>query len=727
VVGEIDRPRVLGLLANTPPVVVISAPAGSGKSIVARQWTSHAERANATLRVTAALDDPAELARALVDALEPMGPAADETRARITGKEPAFSGTLLPAMARLAQTRSQPFILVVDDVHLVRSDAAQRVLAAVCEGTPDGSTTALLTRSQAPAWLARLRTTGRLTELTAADLAFDLDEARALLVHLGAPAEPSVVADVVEHTEGWPVGVYLTGLSMRSGDVHPPARMRLTKGSDRAVADYLRTQVLATLPEDHRSFLIRTSILDELDGPLCDALLQRDNSALVLADLHRTIQLLIAVDGEQPRYRCHHLLAEELSSELHTTAPGEVAALHARAAVWFDEHGDIETAIRHATASGDTGLAARIIWPAVPTCVASGTLDRLRAWLGGLNERQIAEDRWLTMAAAWAFLQQGDATAMRRWEGLAQEHAGPDWREAARVDAYAATLAVLHGLVGASGIDDTRDLCDRALGGLRPHDPFRAAAAFNKGVALSLQGDVSGAMGSLLKAEALAQALDVPALEANAKSWMGLLALDAGERQRAIHLISEAAEITRRHHVDRLATGALTMTAQSLVLALVGDKSAAASALASARRLTVAAGAISPWFAVSGRLYQARAAALLGDGATARLLISEARENMTPDLQTSTLGDSLREADSVVAHMSDRGGAAGVLTTTELRVLQFLPSHLTHQQIGEHLFVSQSTVKTHVLSIYRKFGVSSRGEAVAHAQSLGLVEAPLRD
>ena len=727
VVAEIARDRVLGLLAEPPSVVVISGPAGSGKSTVARQWTAGSHRASVTVRVTAACDDPAELARALVEALEVIGPPADATRARITAKEPAFSATLLPGLGRLAQTRSQPFILVVDDANLVTSDPAQQVLAVVCEGTPDGSTTALLSRSQTPAWLARLRTTGRLAEVTAADLAFDMREAAELLTRLGAPVQPWIVADVVEHTEGWPVGVYLTGLSMRSGDVRPPARLTLTKGSDRAVADYLRTQVLATLSEDNRHFLMRSSILDELGGPLCDAVLQREDSALVLADLHRSIQLLIAVDGEQPRYRCHHLLVEELSAELHTAAPGEIAGLHERAAVWFDAHGDVEAAVRHATASGNTDLVSRIIWPAVPTCVASGSLDRLRVWLAGLSERQIAEDRWLTMAAAWAYLQQGDATAMRRWVSLAQEHAGADWHDAARRDPYAATFAVLKGLVSPRGIDETRDLCHRALGGLSPHDPFRAAAAFNKGIALSLQGDLAAGIESLLEAEALAQALDVPVIEANAKSWMGLLALEAGERQRGIHLVSEAAEVTRAHHLDRLATVALTMTAQALVLALVGDKTAASSALATARRLTVAAGAISPWFAVSGRLCQARAAALLGDGATARLLISEARQHMTSDLRASGLAQGLAEADSLLVHMSDHGGAVGALTTTELRILQFLPSYLTLQQIGEHLFVSQSTVKTHVLSIYRKFGVTSRADAVEYARSWGLVEAPLPD
>jgi LuxR family maltose regulon positive regulatory protein len=163
------------------------------------------------------------------------------------------------------------------------------------------------------------------------------------------------------------------------------------------------------------------------------------------------------------------------------------------------------------------------------------------------------------------------------------------------------------------------------------------------------------------------------------------------------------------------------------VLALVGDKTAASSTLATARRLSGLAGEIAPWFAVTGRVIQARTAILLGDGATARLLISEARVHLTPELQATTAGDSVAEAEASLAVMSQHGGSAGVLTTTELRVLQFLPSHLTLQRIGEHLFISQSTVKTHVLSIYRKFGVNSRADAVSHAQSLGLVESPIAD
>jgi LuxR family maltose regulon positive regulatory protein len=728
VVCEIERSRALHLLdESSSPVVVVSAPAGSGKSILARQWASRGGRPHATVRVAIHMDDPVVLGAAMVDALETLGPPAPDTRVCLTGKEPAFSATVLPAMSRLVQNRDEPFILVVDDVHLLQSAPAQHVLETLCEVCPTDSTIVLLTRSKAPDWLARVRATGRLAEVSSADLAFDLDEAALLLSAMGIPAHVSDTAAIVEHTEGWAVGVYLTALGLRSGDRAPADGARIVKGSDRIVADYLRTQVLATLSSDERRFLTLSSVLDELDGPLCDAVLERADSASVLADLHRRIQLVIAMDRDEHRFRCHHLLLEELSADLWTFESAQVPGLHERACRWFDAHGDREAAIRHATASGDTDLAAAMIWPAVPRCVATGNLDRLHSWLAELSDAQIASNRWLSMAATWAALQQGDAVAMRRWALIADAHAGPHWREAASSDPYAATVAVLHALVGSGGLDDIRDLCDRAMGGLAPDDSFQAAAAFTRGIALTLQRDLPGGVASLTEAEALGGSLGVPVIEANAKSWMGLLAIAEGERERGIRLISEAAEVTRRHHLDRLATGALSTTAQALVLALVGDKSAASTTLATARRLSGLAGQIAPWFAVAGRLTQARTAILLGDGATARLLIAEAREHLTPELRASAAGDGLAEVESALALMSDRGGSASVLTTTELRVLQFLPSYLTLQQIGEHLFISQSTVKTHVLSIYRKFGVNSRADAVDRARTLGLVESPIHD
>ena len=451
------------------------------------------------------------------------------------------------------------------------------MLEAVCEACPEGSTVVILTRSQPPDWLARVRATGRLTEVSVADLDFDLDETTQLLSAMGVTAQRADAAVIVDHTEGWAVGVYLTALGLRSGERVGAGEARVVRGSDRIVADYLRTQVLATLSDDHRQFLTRTSVLDELNGPVCDAVLQRTDSASVLAHLHRQIQLVIALDPEERRFRCHHLLREELAGALQTFESARIPGLQERASRWFDEHGDREAAIRHATASGSADLAAAMIWPAVPNCVASGRLDRLRTWLSGLTDAQIASNPWLSMAATWSALQQGDAPTMGRWARISEGHAGPNWREDASHDPYAATVAVLHGLVGSGGLDDTRDLCDRAMGGLAPDDSVRAAAAFNRGIAMALLRDLEGGQASLVEADTLAAALGVPVIEANAKSFLGLMALGAGERERGIRLISEAAEVTRRHHVDRLATGALSSTAQALVLALVGDTTAATS------------------------------------------------------------------------------------------------------------------------------------------------------
>jgi len=728
VASEIVRRRSLSLLDRCEsPIVVVSAPAGAGKSILARQWTAHGVRPHATVRVSAYLDDPAALSEVLLDALETLGPSAPDARARITSKEPAFSSSLLPALSRVVASRESPFTLVIDDVHLLGSAGAQQVLECVCAACPEGSTILLLTRSQAPEWLARVRATGRVGELLPRELEFDLDETALLLSAMGVEASRGDAKAILQHTEGWPVGVYLTALELRSGERIATDDKRLASGSDRIVADYLRTQVLATLSDDHRQFLTSSSMLDELNGPLCDAVLQREDSAAVLADLHRRIQLVIATDSTGQRYRYHHLLAEQLVADLLTYDAASVQGLHERASGWFATHGHVDAAVRHATASGNTELVASIVWPAVPGCVASGNIDRLRTWLADLTDDQVAGDRWLSLAATCSALQQGDAASMTRWIRVSEGYAGHDWRERALSDPYSATLAALHAVVGTGGLDGIRDLCDRALQGLEPDSQFRAAAAFNRGVVLTLQRDIPAALDSLIEAESLGDSLGVPVVHANAKSWMGLMALSAGERERGIRLISEAADVARAHHVDRLATGALSATAQALVLALLGDKSAASDMLATARRLSGLAGKIAPWFAVAGRLVQARTAMLLGDGATARLLVHEARLHLTPELRASSAADDLARAEEALAQMSHHGGSAGVLTSTELRILQFLPSHLTLQQIGEHLFISQSTVKTHVLSIYRKFGVNSRAEAVERARVLGLVESSLTD
>jgi LuxR family maltose regulon positive regulatory protein len=199
----------------------------------------------------------------------------------------------------------------------------------------------------------------------------------------------------------------------------------------------------------------------------------------------------------------------------------------------------------------------------------------------------------------------------------------------------------------------------------------------------------------------------------------------AGDVSTGAAQIASSADLLEEHDLDRLATAAHTLTALALAQALRQESAAARSTLNQARRMMSMVVGIAPWFEVCGRCLQARTAVTLGEGSLARQLIAEARVAMTPELAGSLAADLVKDAEDALAAMRVDGVSAAALTAAEMRVLQFLPSHLSFRQIGEHLFLSANTIKTHCLSIYRKLDVSSRDEAVARAQALGLVEGPL--
>jgi LuxR family maltose regulon positive regulatory protein len=346
-------------------------------------------------------------------------------------------------------------------------------------------------------------------------------------------------------------------------------------------------------------------------------------------------------------------------------------------------------------------------------------------WLAGLSDREISSNPWLSLAAAWSAEQTGDLDRMRRWLLRSEAHAGADWRSRMQSDAYPALLATLVSIVGEAGLEDSVILCESANQGLPSDSGFRAATALIRGVCLTLLRQPVEGSRSLVEAQSLARALGVPLVQADALAWQGLMAIMAADYGRGSQLIAEAKVLIDRHHLDRMVTSANCLTASALLLAMRHDPAAAAT-LAKARALLVTIHGVAPWLAVCGRLFQARAAMLIGDGALARLLIDEARMSMTPNLADSLAADLLGDTATLFQGMSLGSLPGGALTAAELRVLQFLPSHLSFSLIGEHLHLSQNTVKTHVLSIYRKLGATSRAEAVEQAQELGLVEGPTR-
>lgn len=728
----VSRPRLLQLVGSgregtSSPIVLISAPAGAGKSVLARQWLESDSRVHLEVPLSPTLDEPSALTRTLVDALEQVGAPARNLRAGITSTEPRLSTIVLPALARLAASRTQKYVLVLDDIHLLRDPACGGVLRALCDGIPQGCLVILLTREEAPAWLARARAEDRLTEINGQDLRFDVDEAAELFRGLGLVGPDVDVDAVVARTEGWAVGLYLTALALRrTPDRSPYVLAGANRDTDRFVGGYISSEILVPLDPELVSFVLGTSVLDELEPGLCDAVLERTDSRALLARLQEQLQLVIPLDPGGDRVRYHHLFADALLKELAHRSPAEIPVLNLRASRWYAQKGLLDEAIRHAKAGDDLAEVGRLVWSGSGACIGSGDKDRLAFWLADLSEPQIARDRWLSLAAAWVALQSGYTDMADRWILRAEGHAGESWQARAHVDAYAAELAVIVAVVGRGGLVSSEALCDAALHGLPAESPYRTAALFIRGVALSLRRDIERGRESLVEAERLARVLDVPLVLADALSWQGVLALAAGDLPKARRIIHRATDVVLENRLERCATAAHCVTAQALLLSLTHDPQASAM-LGTARLLTSRLGDVVPWFAVCGRLIQARAAVSLGEGALARQLIMEARVKMTPDLNDSLARDLHDDVERSLSLMKVDGVAVPVLTAAELRVLQFLPSHLQVAQIAEHLFVSANTVKTHIMSIHRKLGVNSRAEAVERARELGLLEAPAQD
>ena len=719
------RRRFLAHLRDTAqvPIVVLTAPAGSGKSIAMAQWSELDPRQCEAVRLASYHNNPASLATCIAEALEAVGPAAHGTRRSITAVEPEFSGVVLPALGALAASRSQPYLLVLDDVQVLTDPACHQVLAAVCDGVPPGSQVVLMTRTATPEWLSRARAEDRLVEIDARELAFDVEEAASLFARVGAEVSRADVPAIVHQYEGWAVGLYLAAVSRRGQRWAPfAARVPRPRASARHVLDYVRAEVLAAHDDEAQAFLRRTSIVEELTPALCDALLDHRESAGILAQIHRDNQLVVAlssVDGGH--YRYHHLLLEALREELLTREPELVAQLHSRAGAWYWESGDLEAAIRHATAAGDVSTLSTYVWAGLPDCVGSGHPDRLAGWLGPLGDQRMATDRWLSLAAAWLGLQTGDQDSMMRWLLRSEAHAGPDWEARADSDPYAGAVAALEAVVGIGGLDRTYRLGVAAAQGLPADSAFRTPAFFVAGVAATLRRREDDARYQLTEAERLSRALGVPIVEADALSWLGISAAIAGDWDTAGPLLDRAATIIEEHCLDRLATAAHVVTAQALLQAVRGRKTQARATLATARRLSALMRGIIPWFAVYGPLLQARTALLLGDTDTARTLYLDAKSHLTADLAGTLLEDLRAEVAAELTKRSADGIPSVALTTSEMHVLQYMPSHLTFRQIGENLFIAPTTVKSHALSIYRKLGVRSRDEAVTRARSLGLV------
>ncbi len=453
--GTLHRTRLLERLraALRRRLVLISAPAGYGKTALLADWHATLAESEEPPRVAWLTLDPADndlrvllaylqaALRSLGGTPLPLGLAADIPAA-------AFEGFIADMLNDLAELPAET-VIVLDDYHSIGAPAIHRAVAFMVDHLPPRAHLVIATRADPPLPLARLRARGHLAELRAADLSFTNEESAAYLLEtMELPLGRDQVAALIERTEGWAAGLQLTATALRDRP-DQAAFVDSLLGSNRYIVDYLIEDVFAQLPSHTQSFLLQTSILERLSGPLCDAVIgvagahdagaappddgrahpdpavapvapTDSYSRLILEELERDNIFLVPLDAERQWFRYHHLFSEVLHARLVAgTPPEQVAILHRRASAWFAAHGLVALAVSHALKAGAVDDVVAIIEPvglAMATRVGEATL---RSWLPAIPDAMVRARPRLALLRAWLALADYDQAGAAEWLALA--------------------------------------------------------------------------------------------------------------------------------------------------------------------------------------------------------------------------------------------------------------------------------------------------------------------
>jgi LuxR family maltose regulon positive regulatory protein len=674
--GLVERPRLLlPLLDARPRVALVVGPAGYGKSELVADWEAHDPRPFAWVRLTADEDEPSRLLASIADALD--------------GRRPA--------------------VLVLDDLHVVRSAPAQAVVAELADDPPAGVTLVLVSRSEPVLSLARLRADDAVSETRTAQLAMTATEAAAALRHAGLRLAPAQLGRVMQLTEGWPAAVRLVGRVLREqSDV--ATALDALGGDDSVIAGYLRDEVLAALTPEDRTFLRRASVLDRLCGAVCDAVTGDRGAGPRLRHLADANALVLPLDRAGLAFRLHPLCAQALRAELRCVEPELEPELHRRASDWSAGERDVERAVEHAVAAGDVARVERLLLRWAPPYLAGGRAALVDRWIGALGDEAVAERPALAVIAGAARLARGDRDGAERWA------------HGACTDRTAGGVAALRAAIARAGVEQMVRDAETASATATESRLSHAVACLLSGAGHCLAGDTPVGR-ARLDDGARAAGPTAPLIAELCLALRAFAELQDGDVADAAATAATARRsLTDRDAHDDPAT-ALTFAVSAATLARSGATDRARDDADRALGLLAAMAAPPPWYAVCVELAAALAELRLSDGRAARELLDRAgrRRRDLPDAAGlhTWIDDAWARADDLVAGAV---AAPSALTLAELRILRLLPTHLAFREIAARLHVSANTVKTQAHAVYRKLDATSRSEAVDRARQIGLLD-----
>lgn len=719
----VGRPRVLRRLdaGEDAVLTLVAAPAGYGKTTAVRAWCAERAAALAWVTLDAGDNDPARLWACVATAVDRVRAGLGRAvlqRLRVAG---ASIEAAIDELLNGAAVFAGEIVVVLDDLQTVTNSDCLATISYALDHLPANVRVIAITRTDPPLRLAQLRARGQLAELRGDELAFTADEARALLADwAGLELVPSEVETLRERTEGWPAALFLSALWLRNVE-DPHRAVRAFGGDHRFVADYLSSEVIGSLDDDARAFLLRACVLGRFTPELCDVVMGRSDSAAVLAELERS-NLFVRRLERGRWYRIHSLFAEFAVHALAAHEPGAAEDVHRRAAVWFRSRGNPAEAIEHAWAADDLELVAQILVEHQVAVYRAGGARTLLRWMRRLPDAQFVEHPDLAVGAATVAATIGRTTLeQRRFLELARraraehpERVGPFTRALEEM-VRALTLdggvgrALLHGRravdLSRAGSDET---LVSSLGSL-------ARAAY-------LAGELEEAW------DAASRAIEHPDVERRppahvlARSTLALVAVERGQARSARTHAEQARQIVGKLGSSRTWLGGNAAVALGSVLLGEGIDAEAE------RELAYAEGCFGDEVATVHHVWLlvllARVRCRRGRLEEAVATLRSAREEMSQLADCGRVPTIAGEVERELSAAEKRAGAGELLgapSGAELAVLRSLASDLTIRQIAAQLFLSPNTVRSHTRAIYRKLGVNTRADAVARADALDLL------
>jgi LuxR family maltose regulon positive regulatory protein len=703
--------------ASAPRLILLVGPAGYGKTTVLAQWSQSKGARSAWLSADHRDNDPAVLLTylaAVLDEVEEIDPAVFRALT-----PPSAPTAVLPLLVSVLQSIADPVFLVLDHAEAITNRECLDIIAEVALSVPPGSQFAMASRSDLPLPTARLRAEGAVLEIGVSELAMNQEEASLLLHAAGVDLPGDEVRNLMARTEGWPAGLYLAALAVNAGTPPSEAVFSFT-GDDRYMGDYLRSEILDRVSRAEVAFLTRTSIVDRMCGPLCDAILNVRGSDQVLERLDNRNLLVVPLDHRREWYRYHQLFRELLYAELTRREADMVPVLHLRAAAWHEGNGAFQAAIEHAQAADDANWVGRLVLTWMQPVWASGRVDTVLRWLEWLEDKTWVE-HYSAVAAHGALIlgTLGRPGAAERWAASAEQAASPGVLP--NGDTMEGLLFFMRAVLCRRGVAQMRQDARAALDGLTSGSPHRWAMLHTEGISYLAEGDLVRADSLLAHAADVATASSADPAVALTLAARGVAAIERGDWSSAETLADQALTIVSHGQFDSYWSSGLVYATGARVAANRGDVARSREYAAKAAGLRPLLTYALPVVSVRTLLELGRAYLALGDSSGVAAVLRQADDILQQRPDLGVLPDQAAELRNELSAGPVQTGGASSLTAAELRLLPLLPTHLTLEQIAERLYLSRNTVKTQAASVYRKFGVNSRGEAVIRMQDLGLL------